>query len=432
MSKICFDLRALQIGHEHRGIGMYIKSVLEHLPASDNEYIIYAFDKNNPVEAVGLKLKFKYQLVQTPSIKTTLHSPKDLPGLLRLINHRFRPLRSVDPDVFVQFDFTLGVPRWKKVKKIVIGYDLIPLIMKNQYLPSLFFAMKQTAPVTMTPMKLFRSLWFRITHASFAIKRRPKFFPSVFRAAVRSSYYNFKYKEHYKTFKRASQIICISEATAADFVKLLGIEQRKIHAIPLAPVLPSSAPDFSTADKIKNPFLFYIGGTDSRKKIQDIVQAFNIARGRGVKVDLVLAGNEFSKLEHIPSIEGRNAILASPYKKYIHLVGFVSDEQKMGLYQKAFAFIFCTIYEGFGLPIIEAMSMSCPVISYNNSSIPEAAGEAAILVQTGDYTATAKSIQALQDSKLREELIAAGLHQAKKFSWQKTINQMMAIIEDPA
>lgn len=429
MKTICFDLRALQIGHEHRGIGMYAKSVLENLPADGNRYIFYAFDKSNPIKKLGLKLNFEYKLIQTPTIKTTLHSPLDLPGLLRLINHRFQPLKEADPDVFVQFDFTLGLPRWKRIKKIVIGYDLIPLIMKSQYLPSLTLAIKQTPPLRLSLSRIIRSIRFRITHASFAIKRRPGIFPPVFRAVIRSSYYKFKYRQHYKTFKKADQIICISEAAALDFKKLLDLDKRKIHAIPLAPVLPSSTPDFSIADRIKRPFLFYIGGTDSRKRIQDIVHAFNIARGRGAKVDLVLAGREFTKLELLPNVEGRNAIINSPYKNDIHLVGFVSDEQKMGLYQRAFAFVFCTIYEGFGLPIIEAMTLSCPVISYNNSSIPEAAGDAALLVDTGDYTAVASQIIALQDEKLRKNLINKGRAQAKKFGWPSYIEKFMRIIE---
>lgn len=430
MRTICFDLRALQIGHEHRGIGMYIKSVLECLPPDDNKYIFYAFDKNNPLENLGIEFQNSYKLIQTPTIKTALNSPRDIVGLMKLINHRFRRLKKIRPDVFVQFDFTLGIPRWRKTKKIIIGYDLIPLIMKNEYLPSVSFALKQSAPTRKTPRHLLRSLVYRLRHGSFVFKNTRVGFPKTLKVVVRSMYYNLKYSLHYKAYKSADEIICISRSTAEDFNKYLGISKNKLHAIPLAPVLSATEPDYSVVNKISKPYIFYIGGTDSRKKIQDIVYAFNIAKGRGADISLVLAGNEFNKLEHVPSIDGRNAILKSPYIKDIHLVGFVSDAQKMGLYQCAHAFVFCTIYEGFGLPILEAMSCHCPVISYNNSSIPEAAGDAAILIETGDYVAMARNILALKDITLRKKLIKSGARQAKKFNWHYTAQEMHSVIKN--
>ncbi len=429
MKTICFDLRALQIGHENRGIGMYIKSVLENLPADDNKYVFYVFDKSNPVEKLGIELNNSYEIIETATIKTVLNSPRELPGLIRLINHRFHPLKKIKPDVFVQFDFTLGAPRWKQTQNIIIGYDLIPLIMKNEYLPSLSFTLKHTAnTMGKTQRGILRSLVFRISHRSFAVSRS-KIMPKTLIALIRSVYYNQKYRLHYKTYKRADKIICISKATSEDFAKILGIDRRKIYTVPLAAVLSDDKPDFSIAKKITKPYVFYIGGTDVRKRIQDIVHAFNIAKGHGADMALVLAGNEFKKLNHLPSIEGRNAIMSSPYKKDIHLVGFVTDEQKKGLYESAHAFIFTTIYEGFGLPILEAMSSSCPVITYNNSSIPEAAGKAALLIETGDYTAIARAIIALEDPKLRKKMISAGLKQSKKFSWKKMSKQLLSIIE---
>lgn len=396
---ICLDLRALQIGHENRGIGMYIKSVLEHIPADHNQYIIYAFDKNDPIKHLGIEVNFDYRLVQTPTLKTALNSPTDVFGLLKLINHSFKTLRPLKPDVFVQFDFALGVPKWRQIRKIVVGYDLIPLIKKNEYLPGPFFAWQHTAG------------------------KKAKL-----RAVVRSFYYRFKYRLHYKVYRRADDIICISNETAKSFRVILGISPGKIHPIPLAPVLSVEHPDNSILKSVKKPYMLYIGGTDSRKRIQDIVRAFNIARGRGADIHLVLAGNEFSKLQHVPNIEGRNAIIKSPYKKDIALLGFVSDAEKLALYHSAHAFIFCSTYEGFGLPIVEAMTSSCPVIGYNNSSIPEAAGDAALLVETGNYVAVANQIIALYDDKLRDKLITKGLRQVGKFSWKTYSKEFMKVV----
>jgi glycosyltransferase involved in cell wall biosynthesis len=387
---ICFDIRALQIGHQNRGIGMYISSLLEHLPADGNNYILYCFDKSNPVEELDLKLRFKYELIQTETVNTVLESPSKVIDILRLVYHHFMPLRHKKPDVFVQFDAQFGLPRWRKTKKIVIGYDLIPLIMRNEYNPSVRYTWRHS------------------------VGRRAKL-----RGVLRAMYYGFRYKLTYRAYKKADKIFCISQATAQSFAELLHIKKRRLEVIPLAPVLSKTIPDESIVKDIVKPYIFYVGGTDKRKRIADIVRAFNIVRGRGKDIALVFAGNEFKQSETIPDIEGRDAILTSPYRKDIHLVGFVTNEQKEGLYKNALVFMFTSQYEGFGLPVIEAMRASCPVIAYNNSSIPEVAGEAAILVPTYDYLSLAASVCALQNSELREKIIAAGLSQSKRFTWEK-------------
>jgi glycosyltransferase involved in cell wall biosynthesis len=374
---------------------MYIKSVLEHLPSDDGiHYIFYCFDKNNPLEELGIETNVKHTIVNTRTIKTALDSPKNIFGIFKLVGHRFAPLKKYELDTFVQFDFMLGMPKWRGVKKLVIGYDLIPLIMKNEYMPSPNYA------------------W----HHTHGKKAKVK-------AVLRSVYYRFRYWLHYKVFRKADNIICISKATARTFQDVLGISESKLITIQLAPVLSKSAPDSKIADNIGKPYVFYIGGTDSRKRIQDIVYAYNVARSRGEDIALVLAGNEFKELEHIPDVTGRNAILRSPYRADIYLVGFISDEEKMGLYTNARAFIFTTTYEGFGLPVVEAMSAQCPVIAYNNSSIPEATGDAALLAKTGDFVEVARCIINLKENQLRTKLISRGIAQAKKFNWESYTNK---------
>jgi len=393
---ICFDLRALQIGHQNRGIGMYARSVLEHLPMSDDQYVFYCFDKNNPIEELGIKTAVNYRIAYTPTVKTALGSPKDIFNVYRLVNHRFKPLRREQPDVFVQFDFTLGIPRWRNTRTIVIGYDLIPLIMKQEYLPGLLFA------------------W----HHS----RRKA------RGVLRALYYRMKYRLHYSVYKRADTILCISDATARTFHQLLNIPSSKLVSLPLAPVLSAAEPDQAIAKHIHKPYLLYVGGTDSRKHICDIVYAYNIARGRGNDLALVLAGNEFESIDQMTDPIGKTSILTSPYRSDIKLVGFVTDAEKLGLYQNAYAFVFTSMYEGFGLPVVEAMSAGCPVIAYNNSSIPEAAGDAALLVETGGYVGVARSVVSLRSPELRQRLTRAGMQQAQNFSWSDYITSLMQLI----
>lgn len=399
MKKICIDLRPLQIGHQNRGIGMYLKSVLEHL-SDGNEYIFYCFAGSNPIKEMDINPPVDYTIITTPTVNTVVDSPKNLLNALKLIFHRFGALKSVRPDVFIQPDFALGLPKWRKTNNIVIGYDLIPLIYKHDYMPSIRFALSHTPG------------------------KRAKI-----KSAVRSIYYKFKYRASYSVFKKADYIACISESTKQTFQDILGIDKNKLASIPLAPVLPAEESDKSILGSITKPYIFYIGGTDSRKSIQDVVYAFNIARGRGLDIQLVLAGNEFNSSDTIPSVVVREAINGSPYKQDILTLGFVSNTQKIALYQSALAFVFTTLYEGFGLPVVEAMSLSCPVISYSNSSIPEAAGKAGLLVPTGDYVAVAEKILELyaMSGEQKERVILAGKKQAVKFSWDSYTTRLQEL-----
>jgi glycosyltransferase involved in cell wall biosynthesis len=397
---ICFDLRALQIGHENRGIGAYIKSVLENMPKDKNKYIFYCFDKSNPVEDLDIQTNLNYSIVTTRTTATVLESPKNILGILKLIYHKFSPLSSRHPDVFVQFDFNLGLPRWRKTKKIVIGYDLIPLILKDEYMPSVKVALSK------------------------ALGKKAKL-----RAIVRSLYYRFRYWISYKVFQRADTVLCISNATAESFQQLLKIDYSKLEVIPLAPVLPDlSKVNRSIVEHIDKPYIFYIGGTDPRKSLKDIVLAFDIVKNEGIDINLVLAGNEFKSVELIPDISGRNAILGSRNKSDIRLVGRVTDAEKLGLYESALAFVFASTYEGFGMPVLEAMAAGCPVIAYNNSSIPEAIGNAGILIPTGSYQSMADEIIKLTKKRYRQQFIHAGRKHAQAFTWKNYVEQFDKIL----
>ncbi len=393
MKTICMDLRALQIGHQNRGIGMHIRSVLENLPESDDRYLFYCFDKNNPIEKLGIETKVSYKIVQTPTIDTSISSFDSLLNIPKLVFHRFGPLRDLKPDAFVQFDFMLGLPRWRGVRKVIIGYDLIPFIMRNDYLPSMRYAWNHT------PGK----------------KQKIK-------TIVRSLYYQFRHRLHYRAYKRADRIVCISQASAESFHKLLGVKKSRLAVSYLAAVANNADIEEGIAKSIKKPYLFYIGGTDKRKSLTDLVASYNIARGRGTDVALVLAGNEFKNVDNIPDVAGRNAILASPYASDIRTVGFITDGQKRGLYKNASAFVFCSKFEGFGLPVLEAQSEGCPVIAYNNSSMPEVSSDSVLLVRSGDYLEVAKGIK---NFIYNPPNTGPGVDFSKRFSWTKHVNELL-------
>jgi len=401
---ICFDLRCLQMGHQSRGIGMHVRSILEHLPADPNvSYVFYVFDEYDPIEKLGIKINAPYSLIKTKTVKKSIDHPKDIAHLSRIIMHRFKPLQSSSPDVFIQFDLMLGLPKIAGTKTVLVAYDLIPLIYSQEYLP--------------TPLQAFRST-------------PGKFLP--FKKALRAAYYRGRYRLHYQNFRKADQIIAISKHTAKSVEELLGVDSKKITTIPLAPVfntdralMPKSMPDSS------KPFLFYIGATDARKRVQDLVDAYNILRGRGYDIHLVLAGKELGKVRKIPNSDIRHSIQQSPYGKDIVTLGYVNDQEKLWLYQNALAFVFPTLHEGFGLPVLEAMKNGCPVVSYDNSSIPEVSGSVARLVPTRDITAIVNEVAGIyDDATLQDELRKQGPRQALKYSWNAYIKSLFKAIQE--
>lgn len=399
---ICFDLRCLQIGHESRGIGMHVRSMLENLDATGKyKYLFYAYDSSDPIQTLGINLPVDYTLVQTKTLKKSIDRPQDFVQLAKVIFHKFSPLRGGDIDVFVQFDFMLGLPSLKNIKRtVLVAYDLIPLIFREEYIP--------------TPRQAFRA-----TVGT----------PSRIKKVLRAMYYNERYRLHYKNFAKADLLLSISRNTTDSLVEILNIPKEKITTIPLAPVfntVKAMRPQGYTSD---SPFIFYIGATDARKRVADLVKAFDQVRATH-SITLVLAGKEFAKRNKIPNEEIINALRSSPYQSNIVTIGYVSDAEKLWLYENAKAFVFPTAYEGFGLPIIEAMQHGCPVISYDNSSIPEVAGDATLLVPTGDVARLAKGVAKVLDSTvLRDRMVARGYTLSEEYTWDKYMKKFYAALE---
>lgn len=389
--KICIDLRCLQIGHESRGIGMHARSVLERLEIRDDiYYYFYVYEGSNPIADNNISVSVPYNLITTPAVKKSIDRPQDFLQVAKVIWHQYKPLKNVKPDIFFQFDFMLGMPRWRNTKTILVAYDLIPLLFPDEYLPKPSVAFRQATGILLK-----------------------------FKKTLRAVYYQFRYAIHYREFSRANHIISISKDTANSLTSLLNIPSDKITVASLAPVFSTKkATPIRSLQGIKVPFFFYIGATDSRKRSQDLIAAFENTRRADYDVKLVLAGKEFAIIKKIPNLEVRQSILNSPFKSDIYCIGYVSDQEKLWLNQHAYAFVFPTLHEGFGLPILEAMQSGCPVISYNNSSIPEVAGTAAILTKDEKSESLESAMKKLLDQPaLRHKYEITGLKQAKKFSW---------------
>ncbi len=257
-------------------------------------------------------------------------------------------------------------------------------------------------------------------------------------AFVRFPQFNFdwfikKYTiEVKRNAKRAKKIIADSQSTKNDIVNFFNINPSKVSVVHLAAdaffrKLPSKEKRKGVLKKynIDKKYILSVGTIEPRKNFTTLIKAFNIAKKRnaGFGYKLVIAGRTGWKSE--ATYTEREA---SPYKDDILFIGKVSDEDLLQIYNQAELFVFPSVFEGFGLPVPEAMSCGLPVISSNCSSLKEIAGNAGILVTPNDYKEISKQISdILKNEKLKEELKKKSLIQAKKFTWTKTAEKTLDI-----
>lgn len=221
-----------------------------------------------------------------------------------------------------------------------------------------------------------------------------------------------------KACKKSKYIFCVSENTKKDLVKILDIDPSKIIKAP-----PAANKDFfekpsqnqlsKVRDKYKlpNEFLLSVSTIEPRKNQKLILEAFEELKDDYPNLDLVLIGGKGW---------GDHSFLNKKSSR-VHLTGYVPFEELKYFYNLSKAFLFPSIYEGFGIPALEAIATGTPVISSNNSSLPEVCGNAAIYIDPyskEDLTGAIKKI--ISDAKLRQSLLNKASKQSRVFSWEKT------------
>lgn len=215
---------------------------------------------------------------------------------------------------------------------------------------------------------------------------------------------------------RASVVIAPSQATADDTVRLAGAAPSRVRVVPEAvDSRLHRVEDASGAGwGIEKPFLLYVGALDARKDPAALLRAWQVARSKGADCELVLAG-----------AAGRQAPASMGDARRL---GYVSTADLAKLLSAASCLIFPSRYEGFGLPVLEAMACGCPVVAYRNSSIPEAMGDAGTMVEDGDATAMGEAAAAyLLDPALARRAREEGQRQAARFSWRKAARATIAV-----
>ncbi len=238
---------------------------------------------------------------------------------------------------------------------------------------------------------------------------------------------------------KASKIITISKSTKNDIIKAYSVSEDKVVVVyPGIKKVSSIEYSVLSMDRlkekygIKGDYILFVGTLQPRKNIVRLVEAFSRLRTKnlGIKTDLelVIVGKKGWMYEDILNAPKKLGITDR-----VKFLDSVSDEDLPSFYKNALCFVLPSLYEGFGLPVLEAMKYGCPVLTSNVSSLPEAGGDAALYFNPQGVEDIAKNLESIiQNPELRKELIKKGYEQVKKFSWEKTAKETLQVLEQLA
>jgi glycosyltransferase involved in cell wall biosynthesis len=234
---------------------------------------------------------------------------------------------------------------------------------------------------------------------------------------------------------RAARVITVSEASKRDILRYFHVPESRIDVIYNA--IDDRFWEPPTADQMERvrqryqlnaPFVLYAGNIKPHKNLERLIEAFHILRQNPAlkDVQLLIIGDEVSKYAML-----RRAVHRHKLHKHVRFFGFVSHETLAALYRLADVFVFPSLYEGFGLPPLEAMASGTPVIASNVSSLPEVVGEAALMIDPYEPQAIADAIRrVLDEPELRGTLRVRGLARAREFSWERSIRRVRQIYDE--
>jgi glycosyltransferase involved in cell wall biosynthesis len=249
-------------------------------------------------------------------------------------------------------------------------------------------------------------------------------FPETLTAASRRYYGQLGW-----AVRSADRIIAVSRSTRDDLVELVGADPARIDV-----VMEAADPDFGPVRDeatlaatrrrlgVGRPYLLFVGSFEPRKNLVRLLEAFALVR-REVDLELVLLGRRGWLFE--PIFQRLAELELEPY---VRIVDGVPNRELPTIYSGAVALAFASLYEGFGLPALEAMACGCPVVAADVAALPEVVDDAGLLVPPTDVTAIAEALRRLAtDPALRADLAARGQVQAARFSWQRAATETLAV-----
>jgi glycosyltransferase involved in cell wall biosynthesis len=304
-------------------------------------------------------------------------------------------------------------------RRILWEQLILPFKTKRHHLDVMVYP-DHTAPI------LIKSCPLMITVHDLAFLALPEAFPSSTRI--------YKTLALQRSVERVDKIIAVSETTKKECLRLLDVPESKIEVIYRG--LESHLKqihDQSYLAKIRNKlhlhqkFILFVGTLEPRKNIVRLLQAYSLLKkSREIDHRLVIVGQKGWLFTDIFKEIDRLTL-----NNDVHLLGYVGQDDLVALYNLAEVFIYPSLYEGFGLPPLEAMACGCPVITSNISSLPEITGDAALLVDPYDIEALSDAMfQVVHNIDCRELLREKGFQRVKEFVWQRTAHEMLKVIDE--
>ncbi|MBU4332741.1 glycosyltransferase family 4 protein [Candidatus Parcubacteria bacterium] len=381
------------------------------------------------------------------AIDARLYGPAKNKGLGRYVEQLVKNLELVDPEpeqssvqgksneyiILLRKDnWDEYQPRSLNFKKVLADYKWYSLT-EQIFLPIKLWRLKVDLvhfPHFNVPL-LYRGKFVVTIHDLIMYK-----FPNE-RATTRNKFlYKIKYWLHgvvvKSAVKRAEQIIAVSKHTKRDLVKEFGIVENKISVIYLGYEVSQEQETRNKKQEtnevlikfnIRKPYLLYVGNAYPHKNLERLIKAFESVRLKYPNLQLMLVGKDDYFYEQLKQFSN---LTMKQWNNEVIFTNHISNGGLTELYKNASVYVFPSLYEGFGLPGLEAMSYGLPVASSKASCLPEIYGEAALYFKPTDINdMTEKICQIIEDESLREELINKGLEQIKKYSWEGCARQTL-------
>lgn len=306
------------------------------------------------------------------------------------------------------FEWIVKQPKPIKFYRTLWEHTILPLYSVIERANILF------CPSNIAPLFVPKKVKLIVTIHDLRVKK----FPDTFSKSTRI-YYNLNYLN---TFNRADAIITVSEFSKNEIIKYYPQAKEKIFVIPNGINLQQ----FRVLNIPRKKQILFIGAIAKHKNIKIILKAFLMIKDK-IDHTVVIVGN---KDKGMPEDEETKEILKQIPPERVIFTGKLTDEEIVRVYNESEIFVFPSIYEGFGLPILEAMACGCPVIASNQSSIPEVCGDSALLFDPFNPEELAEKILLLtNDSNLRNKLVEKGLERVKVFSWEEAAEKHIEVFK---